>query len=134
MAYLVELNLNAGGDSGVPATARRHWLLNAVYGRDLLKAKLRKVRPNMTVPLKRHAEDLDNMLDHMIDVMGLRDWPEPVSAGARVRYLTTVLGMMFAVHRWQALPDWKLADSRARAGVVRRGATRVSAVSDAWSK
>jgi len=108
--HVVELELTPSGaaEASKPALSR-HWLLDAVYGRDLLKAKLRKVRPDMTVPRMRHAEELDHMLDYMIDVLSLRDWPEPVSVRQRVRYLRTVLRMMIAVDKEQALPDWKLA-------------------------
>jgi hypothetical protein len=109
MAQIVELDLNAAGETEAPAATARHWLLDAVYGRDLLKAKLRKVRPDMTVPRMRHAEELDHMLDYMIDVLRLRDWPEPVTVKERVRYLRAVLRMMIAVEKEQALPDWKLA-------------------------
>lgn len=108
--HVVELELTPSGaaEASKPAFSR-HWLLDAVYGRDLLKVKLRKVRPDMTVPRMRHAGELDHMLDYMIDVMGLRQWPEPRSVVERVRYLRTVLRMMIAVDKEQDIPDWKLA-------------------------
>lgn len=109
MPHVVELDLTpVRGAAGAPAVMR-HWLLDTVYGRDLLKAKLRKVRPDMTVPRMRHAAELDHMLDYMVDVMGLRNWPEPVSFMERARYLRVVLRMMIAVDKEQALPDWRLA-------------------------
>lgn len=105
MPYVVELDLAPAMDAVGDHAVARHWLLDAVYGRDLLKAKLRKVRPDMTVPRMRHATELDHMLDYMVDVMGLRNWPEPVSFLERARYLRVVLRMMFAVENEQALPD-----------------------------
>jgi hypothetical protein len=109
MSHVVELDLAPSAAVETGPGAARHWLLGAVSGRDLLKAKLRKARPDMTVPHMRHAEELDHMLDYMIDVMGLRDWPEPATVGAKVRYLRTVLRMMIAIDKEQPLPDWRLA-------------------------
>ena len=49
MPHIVQLDLSDISAHGrefeaLPA-ASRHWLLGAIYGRDLLKAKLRQVRP-----------------------------------------------------------------------------------------
>lgn len=84
-----------------------HWLLDAVYGRELLKAGLRKARPDLTVPTWRDAPELDGVLDGMVDHLGLRDWSEPVTMQARVRYLRLVLAMRVAVDKGAPLPNWR---------------------------
>lgn len=86
--------------------SRRHWLLGAVYGRDLLKSRLRQLRPDLHVPIWDDAHELDPLLDHMIDDLGLRDWPEPRGLKERCRYLKAVTAMMVAVHGNRELPAW----------------------------
>ena len=54
----------------VNAGSRRHWLLHAVYGRDLLKLRLRQLRPDLHVPIWDDALELDPLLDHVIDDLG----------------------------------------------------------------
>lgn len=88
------------------AGSRRHWLLDAVYGRDLLKQRLRQLRPDLHVPIWSDALELDPLLDHLIDDLGLRDWPEPRGLKERCRYLKTVSVMMVAVRGNRELPAW----------------------------
>jgi hypothetical protein len=106
MPYVVQLDLTTTSSSDFP-TESSHWLLSAVYGRDLLKAKLRAVRPDLTV--KRWAEqpELNSLLDDMVDALQLRDWPEPKSAMDRVRYVATILKMMCAVDNGRSVPSWR---------------------------
>ncbi len=87
------------------ADVKPHWLLGAVYGRELLKAKLRKVRPDLKVPVWRDARELDDILEGLIDQMGLREWPEPVSVQEKIRYLRLVLAMKLAVENGTELPS-----------------------------
>ena len=105
MPHLVELNLTAG-QATLPQAAR-HWLVDAVYGRDLLKAKLRAVRPDLTVKRWAEQRELNPLLDDMVDALQLRDWPEPKSAMDRVRYVATVLKMMCAVDGGRPVPSWR---------------------------
>ncbi len=112
MPHIVELDLTPSdfrqfysADEIKPAEGSPvHWLLSAVYGRDLLKAKLRKVRPDLAVPNWRHAPNLDPMLDEMVDELGLRGWAQPTTFNSRIRYLKIVLTMMVAVENGQPLP------------------------------
>lgn len=90
----------------VKAVSRRHWLLHAVYGRDLLKLRLRQLRPDLHVPIWDDALDLDALLDHVIDDLGLRNWLEPRGMKERCRYLKTVIAMMIAVRGSRELPAW----------------------------
>ena len=92
---------------GVPAASEPHWLLGAVYGRELLKAQLRRKRPDLTVPLWRDAPELDAVLEGMVDQLGLRDWVEPTTMQARLRYLRLVLAMKIAVEKGARLPDFR---------------------------
>jgi hypothetical protein len=115
MPYVVELDLAASDFrqhyrpepdvQGKPG-AEPHWLLSAVYGRDLLKAKLRKVRPDLLVPSWRHAADLDPLLDEMVDLLGLRCWNAPVGVAAKVCYLRLVLAMLVAVENDRPVPPF----------------------------
>lgn len=108
MPHVVQLDLsNVSSHGHAPANGERHWLLRAVYGRDLLKAKLRQVRPDLVVKRWAEQRELDPLLDDMVDEMNLRDWPEPVTAAARLRYLPLVLRMMVAVDEGAPLPTWR---------------------------
>lgn len=74
-----------------------HWLLRSVYGRDLLKAKLRKVRPDLKVKYWASQRELDGALECMVDVLELRDWPQPRTIRERCRYLAQVVRLHIAV-------------------------------------
>ena len=106
MPHVIQLDLSQqSGD--VVVGGERHWLLDALYGRDLLKDKLRKSRPDLTVSRWAVQEHLDDVLEGMVDQLGLRDWPEPVGALARLRCVPLVLRMMMAVDANKELPDWR---------------------------
>ena len=90
----------------VKAGSRRHWLLHAVYGRELLKLRLRQLQPDLQVPIWDDALELNPLLDHVIDDLGLRDWLEPRGMKERCRYLKTVVAMMIAVRGSRELPAW----------------------------
>jgi hypothetical protein len=85
---------------------QRHWLLDAVYGRELLKQELRQLRPDLTVPTWREPEELEPLLDEIIDLLGVRAWRKPAGLKERLRYLRTVLQMLFAVRTGRAFPSW----------------------------
>lgn len=107
MPHVVALDLTHSTETQSPAPAVRHWLLDALYGRELLKAKLRKVRPDLRVSRWAVEEHLDHLLDSMVDELGLRGWPEPKSAGERLRYVHVVLRMMMSVDKDARLPPWR---------------------------
>jgi len=116
MPYVVELDLTPSDfrqfycaeDESAAAKAPAHWLLSAVYGRDLLKAKLRKERPDLNVSYWRHGADLDPHLECMVDSLGLRGWVQPATVAARVRYLKFVLSLMVAVENGKPIPPLPL--------------------------
>jgi len=86
--------------------SKRHWLLDAVYGRDLLKQRVRQLRPDLHVPIWDDALELDPLLDHVVDELGLRDWQKPRTLAERCRYLKTVLAMMVSVRTRREMPAW----------------------------
>jgi hypothetical protein len=79
---------------------------HAVYGRELLKQKLRQLRPDLTVPTWREPEELEPLLDGIIDMLGIRGWRKPAGLEGRLRYLRTVLQMLFAVRTGREFPSW----------------------------
>ena len=85
---------------------QRHWLLDAIYGRELLKQKLRQLRPDLTVPTWREPEELESLLDDIIDTLGIRGWGKPAGLKERFCYLRTVLQMLFAVRTGREFPSW----------------------------
>lgn len=107
MPHVVHLDLSSASREQVEGPEPPHWLLRAVYGRDLLKAKLRKVRPDLTVKYWASQPELDDALEYMVDVLGLRDWPQPRTAAERVRYLALVLRMHLALETEAPFPDWR---------------------------
>ncbi len=113
MSHVVELDLTPSDfrefytpEPVAPEVSEPHWLLGAVYGRELLKAQLRKARPDLAVPLWRDAPELDTVLEGMVDQLGLRDWAQPVTMHAKVRYLRLVLAMKVAVEKNAPLPSF----------------------------
>lgn len=108
MPHVVQIDLSNVSQQGQVSTpGERHWLLRAVYGRDLLKAKLRQVRPDLTIKRWADQRELDPLLEDMVDLLGLRDWVEPRTAVARLQYLPLVLRMLVAVDEGAPLPEWR---------------------------
>lgn len=113
MSYLAEIDMTVADFrehyAPVEAAAKEpHWLLGSLYGRDLLKIKLRTSRPDVVVPEWKHAAHLDPLLEEMVDELGLRDMPEPKTFGQRLAYVKTVATMALAVKKNMALPEWRL--------------------------
>ena len=78
MPHVVQLDLSDVSTQGVQVSrGERHWLLRAIYGRDLLKAKLRAQRPDLQVNKWAEQRELDDLLEGVVDALKLRDWPEP---------------------------------------------------------
>lgn len=77
----------------------RHWMLDFVPARDLLKAALLKRTPIADAHLFRergaNIQALDVKLDEMIDVLGLRGEPRPVGAVACITASVKLLVRMF---------------------------------------
>jgi hypothetical protein len=103
-----------GPHSGSHGPAQAHWLLYAVYGRDLLKARLRKAHPELAVRYWARQPELDPALERTIDDLRLRSWPRPRSFADRLRYLMTVVRMKVAIESGSALPGLPETSSTTR--------------------
>lgn len=73
------------------ASSRRHWLLDSDEGRDLLKLKLKREVPGTKTSVFGNDEHLDADLDHMIDLLGLRNWAKPVGFIAKIGAFFTLV-------------------------------------------
>lgn len=71
--------------------SKPHWLVDAIYGRQLLKTKLRQMRPDLKVSTLRHQPQYEPLLEAMVDVLDLREWPKPNTASERLEALRAVL-------------------------------------------
>jgi hypothetical protein len=78
---------------------KRHWLLDAVYGRELLKLKLRQLGLDLLVPGWTQPANLEPLLGHAIEVLGISAWRKPMGLRQRLHYLRTVLRMMIEVRQ-----------------------------------
>lgn len=111
MSHVVELSLNAEdfrlhlGHLDQP----EHWLLRHPYGFGLLVENLRAERPDLGATRYRRQPELGPYLEQMVDVLSLREWPEPHTAGARVRATVLLLRMAWAFKRGSPLPPWRAA-------------------------
>lgn len=111
MPHIVHLPLTTEDFRQHPAleTEPRHWLLDCVHGRQLLKTRLRQVRPDLKVVMVREQRELDPMLNTIIDMMDLREWPKPRTIGERVRTWRTQLRMAFEIDQGREIPSWRTA-------------------------
>ncbi|MBD2222766.1 hypothetical protein H6G33_38285 [Calothrix sp. FACHB-1219] len=114
MPFLDDLDLTAADfrqhyDLTQPLAQEPHWLLTTVYGRDLLKMKLRQVNPHMRVPEWAYSKELDPLLEQMVDKLSLRDLPKPRTLRQKMLYVEAALLSMVAIRHRKELPDWNYA-------------------------
>lgn len=77
-----------------PSTHALHWLVQHVYGRELLMAKLREVAP--------HSDTADDVaLDRMVDELRLRDWTAPGGLGAHLSAAYCIVRTIIPIY-WRA--------------------------------
>lgn len=74
-----------------------HWLLRSVYGRHLLKTKLRQIRPDLQVSMIRDQPEYEQLLDSMIDELNLREWLEPRTVSERLKAIRQILRTTFEI-------------------------------------
>jgi hypothetical protein len=77
--------------------SQRHWLLDSLYGRELLMLKLEQLGLDLIVPTHRGPREFDALLCHVIEVLGIGAWRKPEGLAQRLRYLRTVIRMMVDV-------------------------------------
>lgn len=84
----------------------RHWLLQHPFGLDLLISKLQKDRPGIVVPRFRKAPELEPLLNSMIDVIGMREWPRPEGARECILAGWFLLKCQICLGLGRSIPDW----------------------------
>lgn len=115
MPHVVNLDLTAADFRQHPAMefATPHWLLGAIYGRPLLKAKLRHMRPDLQVLSMRDDPAHEQLLETMVDVLDLREWPEPKTVSERFKAVRLILRMTFDISEGREPPSWRAAQGPA---------------------
>lgn len=115
MPHVVNLDLTAADFRQHPGMedAIPHWLLGAIYGRHLLKTKLRQMRPDLRVLSMRDQPEHEQLLESVVDVLDLRDWPEPQSMSERLKAVRLILRMTFDISQGREPPAWRTAQSAA---------------------
>lgn len=109
MPHVVSLDLIAADfrQHSAMEFATPHWLLGAIYGRALLKAKLRQMRPDLQVLAMRDAPEHEQLLEAMVDVLNLREWPEPRTVTEKVKALRRMLRMTLDISEGREPPSWR---------------------------
>lgn len=79
------------------STPPPHWLLESIYGRQLLKTKLRIVRPDLQIQALFDSPAHEELLDPIIDELSLRDWRRPETALERLAAIRLMLKMTLAI-------------------------------------
>jgi hypothetical protein len=93
-----------GEGSDETSLSGRHWLLDAVYGRGLLKLQLHKTHPDIPTPVWRDAPELDPLLEQAVDALGVRAWRRPSSFVAKCHYLRDVVQLAVSVRNGDSVP------------------------------
>jgi hypothetical protein len=62
-----------------------------MYGRQLLKTKLRVERPDLRVSMLVDAPEHEPLLDPVIDAIGAREWRQPITFSERVAAIRLML-------------------------------------------
>ena len=88
-----------------PQTLAPHWLVQHVYGRELLLARLREVAPD--------GDTSENVaLDRMVDELGLRDWTIPRGLRAHLSAVYRIMRLVVPIY-------WRDTDHILRAQIVK---------------
>jgi hypothetical protein len=109
MPHSVHPRLSAQDFRQHPAieTEPRHWLLDSVYGRQMLKTRLRIDRPDLKVSMLFWQRRLDPQLRVVIELLDLSDWPEPRTLKERLKASWLHLKMTTRIEDGQPLPSWR---------------------------
>lgn len=111
MPHVVNPDLTAADFRQHPAMESEtpHWLVGAIYGRHLLKTKLRQMRPDLQVLSMRDNPDHEHLLESMVDELDLRDWPEPRTISDRLKAVRLILRMTFEISEGRDAPTCRAA-------------------------
>lgn len=77
----------------------RHWLLDSIYGRELLKCRLFQLAPDFQISGRGEAHELDDIFDRLIDDLRVRDWLRPCSLKDRLTYVRDVIRLTRQIQR-----------------------------------
>lgn len=88
-----------------PRTHAPHWLLQHVYGRELLLARLREVAPD------GDASD-DVAVDRMVDELGVRDWTLPRGLRGHLSAAYRIMRLLIPIY-------WRATDHILRAQIAK---------------
>jgi len=77
----------------------RHWLLDSIYGRELLMLRMRQLVPSVSLSIWSDGYEYDVILDLLIDDLRLRDWKRPVGLRNRLAYLKTIFRLLLQLRR-----------------------------------
>lgn len=111
MPHVVNLELTAVDFRQHPPVeeCEPHWLLSAIYGRHLLKTKLRQMRPDLQVLMMCDQPEYEQLLESAVDVLDLREWPEPKPVSDRLKAVRLILRMAFEIGEGREPPSWRAA-------------------------
>lgn len=88
-----------------PRMLAPHWLVQHVYGRELLLARLREVAP--------HGDTSDDVaLDRMVDELRLRDWTPPRSLRGHLSATYRIMHLLIPIY-------WRATDHILRAKIAK---------------
>lgn len=106
MPHFVDMPLRPSHFRQHPAmeVSQPHWLMNTIYGRHLLKTKLRQTHPDLQVLMIRHQPEYEPLLEAMVDVLDLREWLEPETASERLKALRAILRATFELSEFGQPP------------------------------
>jgi len=109
MPDIVHLPLSAEDFRQHPAieTEPRHWLLDSVYGRQMLKIRLRIDRPDFKAVMLLWQRRLDPQLRVLIELLDLHDWPKPRTFKERLKASWLHLQMTYCIMEGLSLPSWR---------------------------
>jgi hypothetical protein len=80
-------------------TKPRHWLLDTVFGRELLKDRLRQLAPTLHLPKLADGYEYDAVLELLVDDLDLRSWRRPSTLKEQLVYLRNVARLNRQIHR-----------------------------------
>jgi hypothetical protein len=79
-------------------TKPRHWLLDTVFGRELLKDRLRQLAPTLHLPKFADGYEYDAVLELLVDDLDVRGWQRPSTLKEQFVYLRNVTRLGRQIH------------------------------------
>ncbi|WP_194792987.1 hypothetical protein [Caenimonas koreensis] len=83
-------------------STHRHWLLDSIYGRGLLELRLSQLVPSIQLSIWGCGDEFTEVLEYLVDDLGLRQWKKPARLRQRLDYLNNVFRLILRVRRGAA--------------------------------